>query len=226
MTKLISTSAIAIIALGLPSLASAQTSYYNSNGGYAHQACKNKEDNRQILGGVAGAVVGGVLGSQVSGRGARTEGSAIGAVLGGLAGAGVADKTIDCDPVYPGQTYSQYPTSSQPVYQDRVTYSNHPVYTQPQYGAGAISYGTTYTTGTTSYPPYTSQPVYREVPRATRQYQTQTISYPATTTYRTTQTSYPSYQSSYPQTYHRTTYTPPRPIGFHYHGSYGCSSTH
>jgi len=79
------------------------------------------------------------LRSQVSGSGARTEGSAIGAVLGGLAGAGIADKTIDCDPVYT--------TSS----------TGYPAASTSQYGASsygsaqpsAPSYGQTY--GTTTY---------------------------------------------------------------------------
>jgi len=183
----------------------------NANGYDAHQKCKQGEDNRQVIGGLIGAVAGGVLGSQVSGNGARTEGSAIGAVIGGLAGAGIADKSIDCDPVYTqgaahtngtvysngtghsggtvhsnsgqlaggysgGTTQSGYPTSnshhttttvhptyhssghisSSPppvVYEDQVTVSNHPVYSNPTYGANVNSYGTTYSTGTVTYPP-------------------------------------------------------------------------
>ena len=140
----------------------------------AHERCKKDEDNRQVLGGLAGAVIGGVVGSQVSGNGARTEGSAIGAVVGGLAGVGLADKTVDCDPVYPttgsipaqttqygstsygnSQTYgtSQSYGTSQPHYDDRVTVSNHPVYSDPYYGAGAISQGTTQSTGSVTYVP-------------------------------------------------------------------------
>ena len=81
---------VAALALA-PAMASA-----NSN---AHERCKADEDNRQILGGLAGAVLGGVLGSQIAGRGARTEGSFIAGTIGALAGAGIADKSIDCDPV-------------------------------------------------------------------------------------------------------------------------------
>ncbi len=239
MKKLISTTAIAALTLGLPSLAQAQSSYYGGETYNAHEACKKGEDKRQVIGGLAGAVLGGVVGSQVSGNGARTEGSAIGAVLGGLAGAGIADKSIDCDPVYnEGRTYgTSYPshgttyggtsygttygstTVSQPVYQDQVTYSNHPVYTQPTYGAGAVNYGTTYNTGTVTYQPYTSH--------STQSY---TVSQPSYTT------SYPAqtYQTVAPTpTYHTTSYT--RPVsrttsyyggGRHYHGSYACTAPH
>ncbi len=138
----------------------------------AHAACKQTEDNRQIVSGLVGAVAGGIIGSQVSGNGARTEGSAIGAVIGGLAGAGLADKSIDCDPVYETPAYqdthyyrsyeqSAYqssPSSSSHYYPDRVTYSQHPVYSNPGYGAGSLTYGTHYT-GTTTHYPASVQPV-------------------------------------------------------------------
>jgi len=256
MTKLIAAAASAALTLGLPVLipfgAQAQSPHYGEshNAPYnAHEACKKNEDKRQILGGLAGAVVGGVFGSQVSGNGARSEGSAIGAVLGGLAGAGIADKTVDCDPVYDerGQGYQSSPTSypagyggqtygttysggstvHQPVYTDQVTYSNHPVYSQPTYGAGAVNYGTTHNTGTVTYPPYT-QPQPRQAPRT----QSYTVSSP---------TYSGSYGSSYPQyrtvpatpAYHTTTYR--RPVSRttvrhsgrrHYHGSYACIEPH
>ncbi|GEM_PF-6193550 len=45
--------------------------------------------NNGLVGAGVGAALGGVLGSQLAGHGARTEGSAIGAVLGGLAGYGL-----------------------------------------------------------------------------------------------------------------------------------------
>ena len=258
MQKFITTTAIAALTLGLPIVAQAQSSYNNS--GYAHQACKNKEDNRQILGGLAGAVVGGVFGSQVSGNGARTEGSAIGAVVGGLAGAGIADKMIDCDPVYESQTQtSSYPsygtTSSYPAsyqttssypsntaYADQVTYSNHPVYNEPSYGAsygtGAVTQGTTYSTGTTSYPTY-QQPTYQQPTYQTAGYQStsnyQTV--PSAQVYNTsysqsyTQPSTQTYSRTYAQPVryvapYRSTQQPRQQTGFHRHGSYGCSANH
>jgi len=163
MKNIISSTALVMALSMTPALAAA-----NNFGGQetAHERCKRDEDTRQVLGGLAGAVAGGVFGSQ---------GSAIGAVLGGLAGVGIADKTIDCDPVYdngdvyqtsgashptgsyPAGSYPQgsYPTSCtqsygsattygsspQPIYEDRITVSNHPVYSDPTYGAGGISQG-------------------------------------------------------------------------------------
>lgn len=45
---------------------------------------------------MVGAVAGGIFGSQVSGNGARTEGSVLGAVLGGGLGAAIADDRRNC----------------------------------------------------------------------------------------------------------------------------------
>ena len=48
-------------------------------------------DNGTLLGGAAGAGLGGVIGSNLAGSGVQDEGTAIGAVLGGLAGASFAN---------------------------------------------------------------------------------------------------------------------------------------
>ncbi len=85
----------AVAAVSLPTLAQAaeyNNGYYNPNA-----ECKSKENDAQLIGGLLGAIAGGVIGSQVSGNGARTEGSAVGAVLGGLAGAGIGDESVDCN---------------------------------------------------------------------------------------------------------------------------------
>jgi hypothetical protein len=73
----------------------------------AAQACNS--DNSAVAGGVIGALAGAILGSQVAGHGARTEGS----VLGGLAGAGLGavvghehDK-YKCDRSGPYFTYNE-----------------------------------------------------------------------------------------------------------------------
>lgn len=66
-----------------------------------HDDCRTNTDE-QVLAGAVGAVLGGVLGSQVSGNGARTEGSVLGAVLGGAAGAAIADGNNDCDKIRNG----------------------------------------------------------------------------------------------------------------------------
>ncbi|MEP3889153.1 MAG: glycine zipper 2TM domain-containing protein [Hellea sp.] len=169
MKTVISTAAL-IAAISMTPALAAANNYSALNG--AHERCKSDEDKRQVLGGLAGAVVGGVVGSQVSGNGARTEGSAIGAVIGGLAGAGIADKTVDCDPVYSQANSHSYETSrsyghtaiepaqtthygsstygastqsvSEPYYEDRITVSTHPVYSNPSYGARTVSPRTTY----------------------------------------------------------------------------------
>ncbi len=101
-------------AISLPVLAQASDvnrGYYNPG-----QECRKKEGDAKLIGGLLGAVAGGVLGSQVAGNGARTEGSAVGAVLGGLAGVGLGDESVDCDKrrrarsnttYYNGQTYGR-----------------------------------------------------------------------------------------------------------------------
>ena len=279
MKHIISSTALVMAISMTPALAAA-----NNYGGEAtaHERCKRDEDNKQVLGGLAGAVVGGVFGSQVSGNGARTEGSAIGAVLGGLAGAGLADKAIDCDPVYedrnqgyqsqgyqnqgyqtsgasyPATTSTTYSGAaqsygtSQPYYEDRVTVSNHPVYSNPTYGAGGVTQGTTYSSGTVSYPPsgnnsqyasQTSAPTYSSTP-------TYGSTYGSGTSYGTTQGAR-VYTAATPPVYsqprrvvqpvsHQTvyrsapqpTYTtrpPARRIGRHTehrHGRYSCNMHH
>lgn len=304
MKHIISSTALVMALSMTPALAAANSFGSQNN---AHERCKNDENNRQVLGGLAGAVAGGVLGSQVSGNGARTEGSAIGAVLGGLAGVGIADKTIDCDPVfdtpehqtpvYQGPAYQtpQYQTSgstypagsypaasttygnsqgqlgartyasapsygsaqtyggSQPIYEDRVTVSNHPVYSNPSYGAGGVSQGSTYSEGTVSYPPsgnnsqYASQ-TYRSAPRyVTAPTYITPPSYSTAPTYSTTQgarvyqastapvysqaTSQPVVQNTVYQAAPQPTYSQ-RPIysanqsNAHRHGRHSCNMTH
>ena len=201
----------------------------------AHERCKRDEDNRQILGGVAGAVLGAVVGSQVAGSGARTEGSWIAGSLGALAGVGIADKSIDCDPVYPEQqqthsqqSYSQptsYSSSSQPVYssgstasyggsqsyqgqtyQDRVTVSDHPVYSNPSYGASTAQYSSG--TQYASAGNYTSPDVttYASAPTTTSTSTSTYVSQPAVT-YASTPT-YSSASSYQTPSYSRSYHDP------------------
>lgn len=234
MKNILSSTAL-VFALSLtPALAAA-----NSNGGVydAHERCKRDEDNRQVLGGVAGAVVGGVIGSQVSGNGARTEGSAIGAVLGGLAGVGIADKTVDCDPVYaesetvyastPTQQYgsqsyghssghigsqpygSSQTYGSQVQYDDRVTYSDHPVYSDPTYGAGGVAQGRTYSTGHVTYPPAGNNSQYASRTYTTAPPVTQRVVYTSPTQ--------PTYSNRRVKRRHNNN---------HYHGRYSCDMVH
>ena len=90
--------------------------------------CRTNTDE-QVLAGAVGAILGGVLGSQVSGNGARTEGSVLGAVLGGAAGAAIADGNNDCDKIR--RRNSTHHTTTNRSY-DRGYRTNRTVYTSPR----------------------------------------------------------------------------------------------
>lgn len=126
----------AVAAVSLPTLAQAtdyRNGYYNPNA-----ECKAKENDAQLIGGLLGAIAGGVIGSQVSGNGARTEGSAIGVVLGGLAGAGLGDESVECGNRrnrnntrnYSSRTYGQ----TRPIVQTRTVTTRR--VTQPNRNSG------------------------------------------------------------------------------------------
>jgi len=98
--------------------------------------------DQQLVGGAIGAVVGGVLGSQVAGNGARTEGSVLGAVLGGVAGAAIAGNGNNGRRYYGGNGYYNsntgyctYTNYRQPVYVNsypRTFYGNGGFYSRPR----------------------------------------------------------------------------------------------
>ena len=116
-TTAITTIAALTIAGGLSSQANAQTTQQFAEnvqfqsqldadqfGERSHQSSgftdvrrdrSRNDNNDKVIGGVIGAVAGGVIGSQISGNGARTEGSIIGALIGGVAGAAIADNKDD-----------------------------------------------------------------------------------------------------------------------------------
>ena len=98
---------------------------------YKNDCATNTEE--QVIAGAIGAVLGGVIGSQTAGNGARTEGSVLGAVLGGAAGAAIADGNNDCDKLRDGSTYrtttNRGYTTNRTVYTSpRVTTVNHRSY--------------------------------------------------------------------------------------------------
>jgi len=254
MNHLLSATALVAIIAFSPAKASANN-FGNANFN-PHEQCKRDEDNRQILGGLAGAALGAVVGSQVAGSGARTEGSFIAGTIGALAGAGIADKSIDCDPVFPqeqgfsqGTSYSNgtvYPSQSSTsytgstsygntaqygtaqTYQDRITVSDHPVYSNPSYGAttyqsssnsGQYVASSTYSAPVTTY---ASAPVttYASAP-------TTYVSQPTTTYYS------PSYSQGTHDPQFRTVRTSShyessraRRQGLHHHGRYSCDMRH
>lgn len=79
-------------------------------GGYQgsdyQQDCLKKKRDRMVAGGALGAIAGAVLGSNVAGRGAKSEGGVLGAVAGAVAGGAIARSTAKCD-AYSGG-YGQY----------------------------------------------------------------------------------------------------------------------
>ncbi|MEP6342805.1 MAG: glycine zipper 2TM domain-containing protein [Maricaulaceae bacterium] len=92
-TRTIAAALLGTAVLGAPITSFAQDFRTTSN---SYSECKTADRNNQVVGGLIGAVAGGVFGSQVSGNGARTEGSIIGAALGAAAGAGIADGSRNC----------------------------------------------------------------------------------------------------------------------------------
>ncbi|WP_309091403.1 glycine zipper 2TM domain-containing protein [Phenylobacterium sp.] len=78
--------------------------YYGSNAS-TNIRCNN---NSTVTAGVLGAIVGGVLGSNVAARNARTEGAVLGALVGGGIGAAVgnANDRYKCDSRGPYFTYN------------------------------------------------------------------------------------------------------------------------
>lgn len=201
----------------------AQNAYHGASTYDAHAACKQGESKRKLVGAGVGTVVGGVAGSKIAKSGKRTKGAVIGGVVGGAVGYGIADKTIDCDPVYPngtqyqsaphpyttqtshgaqyGQTYQTtgYTTThTSPAYPVRTIVSDHPVYNNPSYGG----------TSTRTY--HSTQP---QVVR----------SHSSTVTHH-----YPQSQPTYVtrQTTPVTTYTRTRSRTVHYHGKHACHVAH
>jgi hypothetical protein len=174
-----------------------------------HEACKTDETRGKFIGGSLGAVAGAVLGSQVAGNGARTEASVIGGLLGGLAGAGIADKRVDCDPVYPnGEAYSSgsyetTPTRTVTTLPTTTVYGSSPTYsttTAPHYSETQYSQAQYGTRTTVSDHPVYANPTYGAQP--VRSYVSQPISQP----------SYTPSNYSPPQTYQTASYSQPRVI--------------
>jgi len=78
---------------------------YGRNAAYSNVRCNN---NSTVTAGVLGAIVGGVLGSNVAARNARTEGAVLGALVGGGLGAAVgnANDRYKCDSRGPYFSYN------------------------------------------------------------------------------------------------------------------------
>lgn len=117
------TAAVTVVALvgalAAPAVSSAQTygygypPVYGSGYGYgaadrAYDPCAVDQRNRTTTGGVVGAAIGAIAGSQMAARGRRTEGSVLGGVLGAALGAGVGNNsanTAACERQYHSSRY-------------------------------------------------------------------------------------------------------------------------
>lgn len=154
---------IAFVAATVIVLSATPMAAHAHNTGYAHSHQNNND--QQLVGGVIGAIAGGVLGSQVAGNGARTEGSVLGAVLGGAAGAAIAgngnnnvhyNQGYNQNTGYYGGYQHSQPVYAQPVYQQRVY--QQPIYSQPVYSQPVYSQPI-YAQPVYSQPVYYSQPI-------------------------------------------------------------------
>ncbi|HEY1072171.1 glycine zipper 2TM domain-containing protein [Brevundimonas sp.] len=114
-----SAAAVAALAVAgslmVPGVVSAQTygygyppAYgYNSGYGQGYDPCVRDQRDRTTTGGVVGATIGAIAGSQLAARGRRTEGSVLGGVLGAALGAGVGNNSAACDSRYRSSGYDQ-----------------------------------------------------------------------------------------------------------------------
>lgn len=118
----------------------APQTYAPQSAGYTrvNSECLSKESNRKLIGAAAGGVVGGLAGRKLGGDN-KTLGTVAGAAIGGAAGYGIADKTINCDPInVPAAQSAVITPAYQPTYepapaltQAAVTTPHAPVDTQP-----------------------------------------------------------------------------------------------
>lgn len=119
LSKKASAAAVAALAVAgslmVPGVVSAQTygygyppayGYNNSNSyGRGYDPCVRDQRDRTTTGGVVGATIGAIAGSQLAARGRRTEGSVLGGVLGAALGAGVGNNSAACDSRYRSSSY-------------------------------------------------------------------------------------------------------------------------
>lgn len=84
--------------------------YGQSYGQTYYDPCVRDQRERQTAGGLLGAAIGAIAGSQVAARGRRTEGSVLGGVVGAAVGAGVGRGQAACD----SRGYGGYPPPPAP----------------------------------------------------------------------------------------------------------------
>ncbi|MBN8647187.1 MAG: glycine zipper 2TM domain-containing protein [Caulobacterales bacterium] len=92
---------LAAAVLAAPSFASAQNAAaYDYRGYNPDTQCQQKVNNQRTAGGIIGALAGAAIGSNVAGRGVRTEGAVLGAVVGAVAGSQIGKNNAACDDRY------------------------------------------------------------------------------------------------------------------------------
>jgi uncharacterized protein YcfJ len=90
--------AMAVSAVAAPTFAQPRREYrYDEANSYYRDACHQERSNRRVAGGVLGAIAGGVIGSNVSGRHNRGTGTVVGAVAGAAVGSNVGGHSVRCD---------------------------------------------------------------------------------------------------------------------------------
>jgi Ni/Co efflux regulator RcnB len=92
-----------------PGYGAAPAPRYATPGGYErYESCLRSNG---VAGGAIGAIIGGVAGNRIAGRGNRTIGTILGGAAGGIAGASIEKATKKCDKYLPREDYAeaQYP---------------------------------------------------------------------------------------------------------------------
>ncbi len=92
MMKTISVSTLTAIALAGAVSTPAFADHKNDRHAHQHDT---RGDNDALVGGAIGALLGGVVGSEIAGSGNGTEGAILGALVGGAAGVAIADDGRD-----------------------------------------------------------------------------------------------------------------------------------
>jgi hypothetical protein len=115
-------------ALAAPQVASAQQTAYDARTGTYYDPCQRDKTNREIAGGVLGAIGGAVIGSNLAHGGGRDGGAVIGGVVGAAGGAAVGGATAACDSARydDNQGYNGPPPPPPPQYDDRYNDPRYP----------------------------------------------------------------------------------------------------
>jgi hypothetical protein len=132
---------MAVSALAVaPSVAQAQSAYDNS--GYYYDPCRRDQTNRSTIGGVLGALAGAAIGSNVAGRGVRTEGALLGGAVGAVGGAVVGNRSAACNSGYAPPPRTSYYREAPTYYSERRA---EPYYDRSQYYDDRDRYAESYT---------------------------------------------------------------------------------